>query len=273
MADDLVILAGAKPADRRGHRPLWADGQLATRGHLSFRCHDRSVPAANQPHNWKPTEPHGPKKTRSRPWVNAPVGFQPLAVKSAVDTTHTVTRLLQELSAGSETAAEDLIPLIYAELHRIAERQMRRERPDHTLQPTALVHEAFLRLAGQESGWNNRSHFLSVASQAMRRILVDHARRQRSLKRGGQNEKVELNEAIIDSGGAATTVDLEALDRALAKLAALDPRHAKIVELRFFGGLEVVEAAEVLGISAATVKRDWQFAKAWLRRELAEDRA
>ncbi|MBL8989079.1 MAG: sigma-70 family RNA polymerase sigma factor [Gemmatimonadales bacterium] len=185
-------------------------------------------------------------------------------------TEHAVTRLLHELSAGNEHAVEQLVPLIYAELHAIAERQMRRERADHTLQPTALVHEAFLRLVGNETSWQNRQHFLGVAAQAMRRILVDHARRQKARKRGGGADKIELDEQLIAVGGeSGEGLDLEALDEALTRLAELDARQARIVELRFFAGLDVEETAAVVGVSPATVKRDWQFAKAWLKRELS----
>lgn len=188
----------------------------------------------------------------------------------AMTTEHAVTRLLHELSAGNEHAVEQLVPLIYAELHAIAERQMRRERADHTLQPTALVHEAFLRLVGNETSWQNRQHFLGVAAQAMRRILVDHARRQKARKRGGGADKIELDEQLIAVGGeAGEGLDLEALDEALTRLAEFDARQARIVELRFFAGLDVEETAAVVGVSPATVKRDWQFAKAWLKRELS----
>ena len=188
-----------------------------------------------------------------------------------MDNSHTITRLLQQLSAGDGAAANELIPLVYAELHDIAERQMRRERDDHTLQPTALVHEAFLRLGGDHSNWQNRSHFLGIAAHAMRRILVDHARRQKALKRGGADQKIELDDALIDAGASTNAgIDLEALDGALARLADLDQRQAKVVELRFFAGMSVEETAEILGISEATVKRDWQFAKAWLRRAMTE---
>lgn len=188
----------------------------------------------------------------------------------AMTTEHAVTRLLHELSAGNEHAVEQLVPLIYAELHAIAERQMRRERADHTLQPTALVHEAFLRLVGNETSWQNRQHFLGVAAQAMRRILVDHARRQKARKRGGGADKIELDEQLIAVGGeSGEGLDLEALDEALTRLAELDARQARIVELRFFAGLDVEETAAVVGVSPATVKRDWQFAKAWLKRELS----
>ena len=185
-----------------------------------------------------------------------------------METAHRVTVLLREMSAGREAAAEELIPLIYSELHQMAERQMRGERPEHTLQPTALVHEAFLRLLGQHASWQNRNHFFGVAAQAMRRVLVDHARRQKARKRGAGAEMVTLDEAAVGSTGDPGSIDLEALDIALVKLAELEPRHARVVELRYFAGLGVEETAEVLGTSPATVKRDWQFAKAWLSKEL-----
>lgn len=183
-----------------------------------------------------------------------------------------VTRLLHALSAGDTSALEHLTPLLYGELRNLARRQMRGENANHTLQPTALVHEAFLRLVGQrEVAWQNRKHFLSVAAQVMRRVLVDHARRRRAGKRGGGGSGVGLSVApgaIAGSGG--DPLDLIALDQALARLAELDSRQARIVELRYFGGLSVEETAHVLDLSPATVKRDWQFAKAWLVRELSE---
>ncbi|MEZ4586642.1 MAG: sigma-70 family RNA polymerase sigma factor [Gemmatimonadales bacterium] len=187
--------------------------------------------------------------------------------ESTSPTTHVVTRLLGDLQAGDESAAERLVPLIYSELHGIAERQMRNEREGHTLQPTALVHEAFLKLVDQRAGWQNRAQFFGVAAQVMRRILVDHARRRRAQKRGGGEVQVTLDDVAADVGSPAS-LDLVLLDDALNKLAALDARQAKVVELRFFAGLSVEEAAEALGTSPATVKRDWQFAKAWLKREL-----
>ncbi len=187
-----------------------------------------------------------------------------------MDSTHRVTVLLQEMSAGREAAAEELVPLIYAELHRMAERQMRGERGEHTLQPTALVHEAFLRLLGQKATWQNRSHFFGVASQAMRRILVDHARRQKARKRGAGAERVTLDDNVGANPTDPDAIDLEALDVALKKLAEIESRHARVVELRYFGGLSVADASDVLGISKRTAERDWMMARAWLRRELAE---
>ena len=179
---------------------------------------------------------------------------------------HTVTRLLHDAREGNAAAFERLLPIVYAELHGIAERHMHRERADHTLQPTALVHEAFLRLVGgTPAEFSDRKHFLRAASQVMRRVLVDHARARNSDKRGGAL-RVTLDEQV--AGHDERTLDMLVLDDALTRLAAAEPRWAQVVELRFFTGLEVHEVAEVLEISAATVKRDWQFAKAWLSREL-----
>ena len=180
--------------------------------------------------------------------------------------THEVTRLLLDLQQGHAEATEKLIPLVYAELRDLAARHMRRERADHTLQPTALVNEAFLKLVDQRTvTWQNRAHFLGVAAQAMRRILVDHARRRNAAKREG-GERVTLDDAVAVT--EERSLDLMMLDDALTRLAALDERQGRVVELRFFGGLDIEQAAEALGISPATVKRDWLFAKAWLQREL-----
>ena len=183
-----------------------------------------------------------------------------------VPASHDVTRLLVDLQRGREGAADQLVPLVYAELHGLAVHYMRNERGDHTLQPTALVHEAYMRLVDQRNAtWQNRSHFFGVASQAMRRILVDHARRKRAVKREG-GEQVTL-----DAGVASVqerSVDMIALDDALTKLATLDARQAKVVELRFFGGLDIEQTGEALGIASATVKRDWTFARAFLQREM-----
>lgn len=185
---------------------------------------------------------------------------------AADGTSHDVTRLLAELQSGQEGAAEALVPLVYAELHALAVHFMRGERDDHTLQPTVLVHDAYLRLVGQrDTSWQSRSHFFGIAAQAMRRILVDHARRTRAAKRDG-GERVTLDESVADRSGR--TVDLIALDDALARLAALDPRQARVVELRYFSGLDIEQTAAVLGVSPATVKRDWTFARAFLQREL-----
>jgi len=188
-------------------------------------------------------------------------------VSETAPNAHEVTRLLHELSGGDESAMARLIPLIYDELHAIAAREMRRERPDHTLQPTALVHEVFLRLADKpDLSWESRAHFLNIAAQAMRRILVEHARRRKADKRGGGAERVTLDEEFQAPGQGAP--DLVDLDEALQRLSAIDPRKGRVVELRFFAGLSVEETARLLAISEATVKREWQFAKAWIQREL-----
>ena len=174
-----------------------------------------------------------------------------------------VTQLLARWSGGDREALEQLLPLVYRELRQLADRYLRRERSDHTLQATALVHEAYLKLIDQQNvRWQNRAHFFGVAAQMMRRILVDHARSSQAEKRGGEFQKFSLDENIDVSGERAS--DLVALDEALERLAQLDPQKARVVELRFFGGLSVEETAEVLGVSAPTVKRQWRMAKAWL---------
>jgi RNA polymerase sigma factor (TIGR02999 family) len=178
-----------------------------------------------------------------------------------------ITRFLQLWSEGDESALEKLTPLIYRELHRLAAGYMRREQPEHTLQATALVNEAYLRLIDWKNvQWKNRSHFLGVAAQVMRRVLVDYARSRRYNKRGGGVRPISLDEALpVAQDRIGLLVDV---DEALNRLAAIDPRRAKVVELRYFGGLSVEETAEVLEISPITVIRHWKFAKAWLLREL-----
>jgi RNA polymerase sigma-70 factor, ECF subfamily len=178
-----------------------------------------------------------------------------------------VTALLGELTKGNPEAGPKLIPLVYDELRRLADGYMRRERTGHTLQATALVHEAYLKLLGQHSvDWQNRAHFFGIAAQVMRRVLIDHARRHVRDKRGGGKEAVPLDEALVFSPERSS--EFLELDSALERLAERDARLAKIVELRFFGGLTVEETAEVVGISPKTVKRDWTVAKAWLHGEL-----
>jgi RNA polymerase sigma factor (TIGR02999 family) len=180
---------------------------------------------------------------------------------------HEITRLLADWSEGDHDALERLTPLIYDELRRIAKRYMRQERPGHTLQSTALVHEAYLKLVGQHSvRWQNRAHFLGIAAQLIRRILVDYARGRHAEKRGGEAPKLSLDEALAIPEGR--DLDLVLLDEALKSLAEFDERQSRIVELRFFAGLSVEETAELLQISPATVKRDWTAAKAWLFREM-----
>ena len=185
---------------------------------------------------------------------------------------HEITRLLQAWSEGEQSALERLIPLVYQELHRLAHHYMARERPGHTLQTTALLNEAYLRLVDSaKPRWQSRAQFFAASAQVMRRILVDWARSRQALKRGGEAQPLELEEALVvaDAPGA----DLVALDDALKALAALDPRKSEVVELRFFGGLSVEETAEVLKVSSETVLRDWKFAKSWLRRELSKEKA
>jgi RNA polymerase sigma factor (TIGR02999 family) len=178
-----------------------------------------------------------------------------------------VTQLLLDWSEGDKAALDRLMPLVYDELRRLARYYMRRERPGHTMQTTALVNEAYLRLIDQKSvRWQNRAHFFGIASQMMRRILVDHARSRHYAKRGGGAEKVSLDEAMIVSEERAS--DVVALDDALKSLEAIDQRKSQIVEMRFFGGLSIEETAEVLGVSPGTVMRDWTLAKAWLHREI-----
>ena len=180
-----------------------------------------------------------------------------------------VERLLARAAAGDERAMADLMPLVYDELRRIAGRYMRRERPGQTIQATALVHEAYLRLLKDRAkDWHTRAHFVGIAANAMRQILVERARARHAAKRGGGGERVTIDEGSV--AGPSAPVDVEALDEALERLAALDARQARIVELRFFGGLTVEEAADVVGISPATLKRDWTVARAWLKRELDE---
>ena len=179
-----------------------------------------------------------------------------------------VTALLKDWSGGDCQALERLMPLVYDELRKLAASYLRVERPDHTLQPTALVHEAFLRLVDQRSvDWANRAHFFGIAAQMMRRILVDHARKRHAAKRDATRYRVDT--AVPEEAGSDQGPELLALDRALSGLEQLDPRQARIVELRFFAGLTVEETAEVVAVSTATVKREWRTARAWLKREIA----
>jgi RNA polymerase sigma factor (TIGR02999 family) len=181
---------------------------------------------------------------------------------------HTITGLLEEWHSGNHDAANRIMELVYDELHRIASREMRREHGEHTLQTTAVVHEVYLRLCGTAPiDWKDRSHFFAVAAQQLRRVLVDHARMVRSEKRGGGLVRVELMES--DGGIVGFDERLLAVDEALTRLQALDARAAKVIELRFFGGLSETEAAEALSMSVATLKRDWDFARTWLASQLS----
>jgi RNA polymerase sigma factor (TIGR02999 family) len=188
-----------------------------------------------------------------------------------------ITQLLLRWRAGDRTALDSLLPLVYQELRMLALRHLRQERSGHTLQRTALVHEAFFKLVDQRDvDWQSRSQFFGIASQAMRRILVDHARRRSAKKRGARAVHVDIDQLVVaedsDAGGGgadlATHVDFEAIDAALAKLESVDIEQGKLVELRFFGGLSIDETAQVIGVSPATVKREWALARAFLQREL-----
>ena len=178
-----------------------------------------------------------------------------------------ITRMLRAWSGGDREAVDTLMPLVYDELHKVAAQYLRKQRPDHTLQPTALVHEAYLRLIGQnEIDWQNRAHFFGVAAQIMRRLLVDHARKFNAEKRGHDFQKLSLDENI--DRAVERSSDLIALDEALKSLAEFDEQKARLVELRYFGGLSIEETADVLGVTPTTIKRHWRFAKAWLYEEM-----
>ena len=189
--------------------------------------------------------------------------------------THEVTRLLRDWGSGDQQALEKLVPLIYSELRQMAHKYLYRERPGHTLQTTALVHEAYLKLIDQrDARWQNREHFFAIAAQAMRRILVDSARQHKAMKRGGPAENLSLDEAANVS--LEPDPILLPLDEALSKFAEIDPQQSRIVELRYFGGMTIEETAKVMNLSTDTVKREWAMARAWLRRALggeATDRA
>ena len=179
-----------------------------------------------------------------------------------------ITQLLVDWGKGDQAALEKLMPLVYDELRRLASNYLRRERATHTLQPTALVNEAYLKLVDQRNAkWQNRAHFFGISAQLMRRILVDHARQHRAVKRGGSNQQ-RLSITSAERVVKQPEIDLLALNEALDELTEMDPQQARIVELKFFGGLSIDETAEVLGISHATVERDWKMARAWLRRQL-----
>jgi RNA polymerase sigma factor (TIGR02999 family) len=180
-----------------------------------------------------------------------------------------VTELLIAWNGGDQDALGDLMPLVFDELRVLANIYLQRERPGHTLQPTALVNEVYLRLVDQERvSWENRAHFFGMTARMMRRLLVNHAEARRTQKRGGGAQQVELDEALL--GGSGPEVDVLAIDLALQELEKLDARQGQVVEMRFFSGLSIAETAEALQISPATVKRDWETAKLWLRRRIAE---
>ncbi|MCI0364518.1 MAG: sigma-70 family RNA polymerase sigma factor [Phycisphaerales bacterium] len=193
-------------------------------------------------------------------------GFWAHRVDMTTPTKQHMTMLLQAVSAGDSHATAEMLPLVYDELQELARSLMAREGPDHTLQPTALVHEAYLRLVGSDGKWDNRGHFFVAASTAMRRILVDRARHKLRLKRGGDRERLELNDESLVA--EPPSEDLVFLDEALDRLEAYDERKCRVVMLRYFAGLSVEETAAALSISPATVKNDWSYARAWLHREL-----
>jgi RNA polymerase sigma factor (TIGR02999 family) len=182
-----------------------------------------------------------------------------------------VTQILSQIEAGDPSGAEQLLPLVYDELRRLAAQRLAHEKPDQTLQATALVHEAYLRLVDQHDAqqWNNRGHFFGAAAEAMRRILVENARRKGSLKRGADHQRIELS--AVEGNLSGPHDDILALDEALEKLESQDPRKAKLVKLRFFAGLTNEQAAQALGISTSTADNDWAYARCWLRLELSGD--
>ena len=180
-----------------------------------------------------------------------------------------VTQLLQAMRTGDPVAAETLLPLIYKELHRLARGYMRRERPDHTLQPTALIHEAYLKLAHQDVDWQNRDHFFGVAANVMRRVLVDYARAHKAERRDGGLKRVDLDEGLAISPARMEQVLI--IDEVLGRLEAEHPRQARVVEMRYFGGLSVEQIGEILGVAPRSVKRDWALARIYLLRELGPD--
>ncbi len=182
-----------------------------------------------------------------------------------------VTQLLKAMAHGDASAGQDLLPLVYAELHRLARGYMRRERPDHTLQPTALINEAYLRLAHEDTDWNSREHFIGVAANVMRRVLVDYARAHKAEQRGGGLKRVEMHDDLAVS--ADKLEEVAEIDEALKRLEALNSRQAKVVELRYFGGLSIEQIAAHLAIAPRSVKRDWALARVWLFRELKHSSA
>lgn len=191
-------------------------------------------------------------------------------MNSSEEKRQNITEILRRWSSGKQEALDELMPLVYEELHRKASQYLRRERPDHTLQTTALINEAYLKLVDQRDvNWENRTHFFAIAAQAMRRILVDYAKTRNREKRGGAAENLPLDEALQVQAKQEHPVDLIALDKALTKLSEIDEQQARVVELRYFADLSLEATAEALNISRATAARDWSVAKAWLLRELS----
>lgn len=183
-----------------------------------------------------------------------------------------VTYLIHAMEKGDPHAAEELLPILYDELRILAAQKLSRESPDQTLQPTALVHEAYLRIIGPEPhNWDNRGHFFAAAAEAMRRILIENARRKQSLKKGGKHKKISLRDSFISIDGTTSACDLLSLNEAFVKFEQNDPQKANLVKLRFYAGLTIEQAAQALGISLATAKRYWAYARSWLRVELSDD--
>ncbi len=241
-------VSGCKPWRRRVFLTVWynrfrMEGMVCDILLLQARARTMTGPAHNPEHSGR-REPHGAARGD-------------------------VTVLLSRVEKGDRQATEELFPVVYAELRELAERFLAGERKNHTLQPTALVHEAYLRLVGPEASWESRAHFFGAAATAIRRILTDHARSRDRLKRGGGKKPVPLEGADV-AVECAEEHDLVGLDEALTSLARLDAQKARVVELRFFGGLSIEQTATVLGVSNSTVIRDWQFAKVWLHRELTK---
>jgi RNA polymerase sigma factor (TIGR02999 family) len=198
-------------------------------------------------------------------WITIPV-----AMNRSDPEKQNITEILRQWSGGKQEALDQLMPLVYAELHRQAAQYLRRERANHTLQTTALIHEAYLKLIDQRNvNWESRTHFFAIAAQSMRRILVDYAKTRNREKRGGAEENLPLKEALQIQAKEEKTVDLIALDEALTKLSKIDEQQARVVEMRYFADLSLEETAEALGVSRATAARDWSVAKAWLLRELS----
>lgn len=180
-----------------------------------------------------------------------------------------ITRILEQVANGDERAVDELLPVLYLELKKLANYHLGQERPDHTLQPTALVHEAYLKMAGQDRiEWKNKAHFMAIASRVMRQVLVDHVRGRAAKKRGGNAQRITLDEALTPPTGPPT-MDLLALDKSLTRLGENHPEKASLVEMRFFGGLKVGEIAEIMGVTSRTVVRHWKFAQAWLYQDLS----
>jgi RNA polymerase sigma factor (TIGR02999 family) len=227
--------------ERARRAPFFATGRGTARGH----GYNRHVP------------PKDEKRARARPGAEPPAAAQ------------TLTRILQDISAGRAKASDELLPLVYDELRLLARQRLREERVNHTLNATALVHEAYLRLAGGDKvAWENRAHFFGAAARAMRRVLIDHARKRNRLKRASEHRQVPLS--VVDLMVDADRDEILAIDAAVEKLAARDARMAEIVHLRFYAGLSVEEVAAALGLSDRTVRREWSVARAWLSRELGE---